>query len=141
MNTEVLLASMNENRQPCMETLGSGTIVLVDRNAELVRIEFTANKAHCHSGNVVQGGFVAGWLDSAMALAVTTRSDRSLYPATLELKTSYLKSAHPGVYYAEGWIEQMGKSVAFLEARLLDTEGTLIAKGSSTARLLVNKVP
>ena len=36
----------------------------------------------------------------------------------------------------EGQVIQMGKTVAFLEARLTDSEGTLVAKATSSARLV-----
>lgn len=136
MNAQEIIDTLNANRQPCMVTLGEGEIVEVDLDRGFVAINFTASERHCHSGNVVQGGFVTGWIDSAMSMAVITRSQRTLNPATLEIKTSFLKSAHPGICRAEGWIEKMGRSVAFLEAQLLDTKGDVIARGSSTARLI-----
>jgi acyl-CoA thioesterase len=50
---------------------------------------------------------------------------------------TYLKPASQGVNTAKGWIVRMGKSVAFLEADLHNAKGELIAKASSTARLVL----
>ena len=136
MTDQEVLALMNANPQPCMQTLGDGEIVELDNEKGYVAINFTAQERHCHSGNIVQGGFVTGWLDSAMSLAVISKTERTLSPATLEIKTSFLKSAHPGVCRAEGWIERIGRSIVFLEAQLLNAAGEIIAKGSSTARLI-----
>ena len=85
-----VIAEMNANRQPCMVTLGNGRILEIDLQRGFVSIEFTAEERHCHSGNIVQGGFVTGWLDSAMSLAVISKSEHTLNPATLEIKTSFL---------------------------------------------------
>lgn len=131
-----VLTFMNANPQPCMMTLGDGEIVAMDTEKGHVAINFHAQEKHCHSGNIVQGGFVTGWLDSAMSLAVISKTQRELSPATLEIKTSFLKSAHPGVCRAEGWIERIGRSIVFLEAQLFNSAGEVIAKGSSTARLV-----
>jgi uncharacterized protein (TIGR00369 family) len=127
---------MNANRQPCMDTLGDGEIVEMNLEKGFVAINFTAHERHCHSGNIVQGGFITGWLDSAMSLAVISKTERTMSPATLEIKTSFLKSANPGVCRAEGWIERIGRSIVFMEAQLFDAAGEIIAKGSSTARLI-----
>ena len=33
-------------------------------------VEYLAGRHMCHSGGVVQGGFITGWIDAAMAHAV-----------------------------------------------------------------------
>src|SRR5262249_44894941 len=81
-------------------------------------IRFRARPDHCHSGGIVQGGFVTGWIDQAMAHAVMGRSNYELAPLSLEIKISFLESAKPGAVIAEAWIERMGKTTAFLEGIL-----------------------
>ena len=98
-------------------------------------LHYRATMAMCHSGGVVQGGFVTGWIDAAMAHAVLNATGYTKTPLSLEIKVSFLKSAAPGLVVAEGWIEKMGKSTAFLEGRLLDEAGAVLAKASSTAKL------
>jgi len=99
-------------------------------------LRYRARPDHCHSGGIVQGGFVTGWIDAAMAHVVIAKSQRALSPLSLEIKISFLQSAKPGVVIAEAWIERMGKSTAFLEGRLLNEAGDVLAKGTSTARLV-----
>ena len=99
-------------------------------------LEFRASMAMCHSGGIVQGGFVTGWIDAAMANAVIKASGRTLVPLSLEIKVSFLQSAGPGLVIAEGRIEKMGRKTAFLEGRLLNEAGEVLATGSSTARLV-----
>lgn len=98
-------------------------------------IEYRCGPHMCHSGGVAQGGFVAGWIDAAMAYAVIAQFGEGLVPITLELKISYFAPTNPGLVVAEGWIES-GKRTLFAEGRLLDSAGKVLAKGSSTIRLL-----
>lgn len=64
------------------------------------------------------------------------KTDFTLAPASLELKVSYLKGTTIGRNTAIGWVMQSGKTVAFVEGELYNAEGLLLAKASSTARLV-----
>jgi acyl-CoA thioesterase len=99
-------------------------------------LEYLAGAHMCHSGGVVQGGFVCGWIDAAMAHAVIAETGGEVTPMSLELKVSFFAPARPGLVIAEGWIERRGRSTAFLEGRLTNAAGEVLAKGSSTARLM-----
>jgi uncharacterized protein (TIGR00369 family) len=99
-------------------------------------LEYEAGRHMCHSGGVVQGGFISGWLDSAMAYAVMAQTGLEMTPMSLELKVSFFAPARPGRVFAEAWVEKSGRSTCFTEARLLDSEGTVLAKASSTIRLI-----
>ena len=50
-------------------TLGIKEIIKLDTTKGLAKVEYAAKLNMCHSGNIVQGGFITGWLDAAMALA------------------------------------------------------------------------
>jgi uncharacterized protein (TIGR00369 family) len=89
----------------------------------------------CHSGGVAQGGFVCGWIDAAMAHASISLIPE-MTPMSLELKVSYFAPARPGRVIAEGWIERRGRATCFAEGRLLDAAGQVLAKASSTIRLI-----
>lgn len=123
------------SNETLMKTLGLVRLVEADADVGRVRMEFEAKQEQCHSGNIVQGGFVTGWIDSAMAHAVMVRTNYALIPLSLEIKVAFYRSAHPGILTAEAWIEQMGRKTAFAEGRLLDAEGQVIAKGTSTIKL------
>jgi uncharacterized protein (TIGR00369 family) len=98
-------------------------------------IEYEVRPEMCHSGGVAQGGFVCGWIDSAMAHAsISLLPDMT--PMSLELKVSYFAPARPGRVIAEGWIERRGRATCFAEGRLLDLQGAVLAKASSTIRLI-----
>jgi len=90
----------------------------------------------CHSGGVVQGGFVAGWLDATMAHAAMMLAGAHIVPMTLEMKVSFFEPARPGPVIAEGWVERAGRATCFAESRLLDPGGVILAKASATLRLI-----
>jgi uncharacterized protein (TIGR00369 family) len=99
-------------------------------------IEYEVLPAMCHSGGVAQGGFVAGWIDAAMAHAVMAKFGTGRVPISLELKISYFAPANPGRVLAEGWIEKVGGRTLFAEGRLTAPDGRVLAKASSTIQLI-----
>lgn len=123
-----------------LQTLGNGEVVEVDDEAGRAVLRFICKPEMCHSGGVAQGGFVTGWLDSAMAHACIARYTTSYWIATLEIKVSFFHPTPPGPVIAEGWIERAGKQTVFTEGRLTDTSGEILAKASSTVRLVPNRV-
>lgn len=141
MDRQTIIDRFNANRQPVMETL-DGTVVAIDPDTGACTMQFQATRAMCHSvdghpkGGIVQGGFVAGFLDSAMATACIGRSRFSVAVPSLELKVSYLAPVHPGPVRAEARIRRWGRSICFLEAELFDMSGELLATASSTAKVV-----
>lgn len=115
-------------------TLGLVRVVEMDP-AGRARLEYQAGQHMCHSGGVVQGGFVTGWIDAAMAHAAIAMGGPDVVPMSLELKVSFFAPARPGLVIAEGWVERRGRSTCFFEGQLLDTAGKVLAKASSTLML------
>ncbi|MDO9338697.1 MAG: PaaI family thioesterase [Caulobacteraceae bacterium] len=114
-----------------------GLVRRVEMNPEgRAILEYEAGLHMCHSGGVVQGGFVTGWIDAAMAHALIARHGEGFVPMSLELKVSFFASARPGRVFAEAWVEGGGKSTVFMEGRLTDPAGKVLAKATSTLRLM-----
>ena len=132
-----ILERFVRTRQPAIATL-NGFPIALDLDKGTLTFRFESTVAMCHStqipqGGIVQGGFVAGWLDTSMAHLAIALTNFAMRLPTLELKVSYLAPAHPGrVYFSEATMVRRGRTVAFLEARLRDEEGKLIATASST---------
>ncbi|KPF73637.1 thioesterase [alpha proteobacterium AAP81b] len=113
-----------------------GFVRVVSLEPGRAAVEYACGMHMCHSGGVAQGGFVAGWIDAAMAHAVMAKFGHDPVPISLELKISYFAPANPGVVLATGWIEAGGKSTLFAEGTLHDAAGKLLAKGTSTVRMI-----
>jgi uncharacterized protein (TIGR00369 family) len=57
---------------------------------------------------------------------------------TLELKVSYLRgmTSETGIVRAEGTVVNLGRRVAFAEARLTDVSGKVLATATSTLLII-----
>ncbi|MBO6768153.1 MAG: PaaI family thioesterase [Erythrobacter sp.] len=114
-----------------------GLIRIVSTNPEgRASLEHEAKREQCHSGGVVQGGFISGWIDAAMAHAAMARNGQDIVPMTLELKVSFFAPTRPGPVIAEAWVERHGKRTSFYEGHLKDATGTVLAKATSTILLV-----
>lgn len=117
--------------------LGFQRIVRFEEGVGRVAIEYRVGPHMCHTnGTIAQGGFVTGWIDQAMGFCVIAATGRTMSPLSLEIKVSFLKSVPPGLVIAEGWVEMLGRKTGFLEGRLLDSSGAVLAKGTSTVKLV-----
>ena len=114
--------------------LGLTRVIEMDPQGR-ARLEYCAASQMCHSGGVVQGGFVTGWIDAAMAHAAIAMSGPDTVPMTLEIKVSFFAPARPGPVFAEAWVIKRGRSTCFFEGHLQDGTGKLLAKASSTLTL------
>ncbi len=93
-----------------------------------------ADERFANPAGVIQGGFLAAMLDSAMgASAVTTVGDRKVIVANTEMKVSFLRPVRPGgVLTCVATVLKPGRVISFLEAKLTDEEGLVVATASST---------
>src|SRR3569832_966821 len=74
-------------------TMGLEQVVDDDAASGRAVLHYRARPDHCHSGGKVQGGFVTGWIDAAMAHVVIARPNRELSPLSLEIQVSFMQSA------------------------------------------------
>ncbi len=129
---------MTDTPPPSIDELSQslGLVRIVEMNPEgRAKLEYDAQPRMCHSGGVVQGGFVTGWIDAAMAHAGIAMSGPDVVPMSLELKISFFAPTRPGPVFAEGWVVKRGRTTCFFEGQLLDGAGKVLAKASSTLML------
>ena len=117
------------------EEMGLVEVVSTDPEGKAT-MEFEARMSQCHSGGVVQGGFVTVWIDAAMAHACMAKNGPGIVPMTLEFKVSYFGPARPGKVIAEAWVVKHGKRTSFYEGHLKASDGTVLAKATSTVLLM-----
>ena len=123
-----------DEMHPLYKTMGLKRIVSLEPEGRAT-LEYEAQLGMCHSGGVVQGGFISGWIDAAMAHAAIARNGDGITPMSLELKVSFFAPARPGLVIAEGWVERHGKRTSFYEGHLKAPDGTVLAKATSTILL------
>ena len=119
-------------------TLGIKKILQLDTNKGIAKAIYSAKKNMCHSGNIVQGGFITGWLDAVMALACMCKVGSDVLVLSLEIKTTFIKSVNPGEVIVTAKVIKAGNSIAFLEGNILDKKNNLLAKANQTVKLIKN---
>jgi len=101
-----------------------------------IRIGFDGKKEFCNPAGFVQGGILSAMLDDTMGPAVFTMTEGKLYTATISMTVNFLAPAKPGPITGEATVMQLGKTVAFVEGRLMAADGTVLATASTSARLV-----
>ena len=122
-------------KPPCAELLG-WELLAADEQTGDVRIQFLGKREFCNHGGNIQGGLLAAMLDDTLGPAVLVKTAGSHYCATIDLRVSFLEPASPGAFVGEGRVVQIGKTIAFLEGRLLDSSGKVIATATASARVV-----
>jgi uncharacterized protein (TIGR00369 family) len=100
--------------------------------------EMTPGPQHYNPIGSVHGGVALTLLDSAMGCAVHTTLEAGVGYTTLEVKTNFVRpiTAETGVIRCEGTVLHGGSRVATAEGRLVDSQGRLLAHGSTTCLIL-----
>ena len=135
MTDEEFTDLLNRHPQPCNLTLGQ-KLVSADQAAGRATATFVAKPEFCHSGTIVQGGFLCAMADNVMTMALFALAGLDIVVPTLEMKVSFLAAANPGVIRGEGEVVRRGKSTAFLEGSLFDADGTMLVRASATVRII-----
>jgi len=120
---------------PCATLLGWR---LLDARPEegWIRIGFEGKREFCNPAGFVQGGILSAMLDDTMGPAVFIKTDGRLFTATISMTVNFLSPAKPGPIIGEAKVVQIGKSVAFVEGKLLAEDGTVLATATTNARLV-----
>ena len=121
---------------PDFITLLGGSIVELDMGSQRAIFTFTVPVDYCHSGDVVQGGFVTAMLDAAMSHALFGTDDTISGVASLDIATQFIgvcRGKQP--LRVTGRVKKAAFKTAFLEADIEDKTGTLLATAQSVAKL------
>lgn len=81
----------------------------------------------------LHGGIIATVLDISMGHLLHHTTGAGM---TLEMKTQYMKPAREGVVQCEALFLRRGRSINFLESRMTDAAGELMAYATSTWRVI-----
>ena len=110
-------------------------VVSIDRERGTCLIEFNPGERYLNPIGSIQGGIVAAMLDDTFSIAILAACDVQTIAPTLEMKVSYFAAAKPGRLVCKGRVVHKGKSTAFVESELFDSEDKLLAKASATVAL------
>ena len=120
---------------PCAKLLGWR---LLDARPEegWIRLGFEGKPEFCNPAGFIQGGLLSAMLDDTMGPAVLVMSEGRLYTTTISMTVNFLAPAKPGPIIGEARVTQLGRTIAFVEGRLMAEDGMLLATATASERLL-----
>ncbi len=121
---------------PIATLLGADPLAC-DPVAGRITIAFEAKSEFCNLLGNVQGGMLAAMLDLVMSFSVLcTMGGPGYVVPTIDMNTHFLSPAKPGRIVGEGGVVKKGRSIAFMEGRLLDAQGALLSIATASGTLM-----
>jgi uncharacterized protein (TIGR00369 family) len=118
---------------PVAELLGLEAVGMEDGTAIM---QMEAGEQHSNPMGTLHGGILCDLADAAMGMAYFSQLEEGETFTTLELKINYLRPFWTGKLVAHGRVVSRGKTVGMTECDVLDQQGRLIAKATSTCLTL-----
>ena len=137
MSPDKIVESMNTHFPPAIRTLKARVLEYFPEDLMLT-MEFTMGLEFCHSGDVVQGGFVTAMLDAGMSHAVSASGQHKIGASTIDITVSFLKATRAGRHVVKGYVTRKGRTVVFMRGELYSEAGELTATASASA-IVVHK--
>ena len=114
---------------PLADTLGITGVV---REAGHSVLRCRVDPAFYNPNGVFHGGVVYTLVDYSMGGAVQYGLPAGEHCATIEVKISYLAPVREGTLTAEANVIRQGRNIAFVESKVTDGQGRLIATASGS---------
>jgi uncharacterized protein (TIGR00369 family) len=98
--------------------------------------ELAAGPQHANPMGTLHGGILCDVADAAMGMALASLLAEGESFTTLELKINFLKPFWTGPLRAVGHVVRPGRVISLVECDVLDEQGKLVARASSTCMTL-----
>jgi uncharacterized protein (TIGR00369 family) len=118
---------------PVAELIG---VDLVQADGGKATAQMEAGEQHSNPMGTIHGGILCDLADAAMGMAYFSQLEAGESFTTLELKINYLRPFWTGKLVAHGRVVSRGKTVGMTECDVVDDQGRLIAKATSTCLTL-----
>ena len=118
---------------PVAELLG---IDVVSGGDGLCTMKLEAEERHSNPMGTIHGGILCDLADAAMGMAFFSTLEPGESFTTLELKINYLRPFWTGTLLGRGKVVHRGKTVGMIECDVVDDQGRLIARATSTCLAL-----
>lgn len=127
-----------EGRAPIPRAAATLGFEFIDADVEngTIEIGFAATEAFTNPAGNVLGAFVAAMLYDTVGPVLLATLEPDQFQSTLELTVHFLRPVRPGRVVGKGRVVHRVGDLAFLEASLLDSQGTIIATATATARVI-----
>jgi uncharacterized protein (TIGR00369 family) len=123
---------------PAAKTLGL-EFIGADTEAGTIELAFAATDDYTNPAGNVLGAFQAAMLFDTVGPALLATLAPDQFQSTMGLTVSFLRPVRPGRLTANGRVLHRDGDLAFLEASLADSHGTVVATATATARVIALK--
>lgn len=130
------LSQWHQARIPFAELLG---FELTGIGAGRSQIRYVPQACHHNKFGIPHGGALMTLMDITMAAAASSTGE-NIGGVTIEMKTTFMRAAK-GPLTAEGDVLRCTRSMAFVQARIVDESGELCAHATGTFKLVPNPQP
>ncbi|HYL15327.1 MAG TPA: PaaI family thioesterase [Terriglobales bacterium] len=103
-------------------------------------VELNSGPQHYNPMGTVHGGVLCDIADAAMGMAFASTLDSDQSFTTLELKINFLRPVWESHLHAKARVTSRGKTVGLVECDVIDGDGRLMARASSTCLVLSGKM-
>jgi uncharacterized protein (TIGR00369 family) len=127
-----------EGRAPLPRAAATLGLEFLDADVEngTIELAFAATEDFTNPTGNVLGAFQAAMLYDTVGPALLATLEPDQFQSTLELHVTFLRPVRPGRLIGKGRVVHRNGDLAYLEASLLDSRGTLIATGTAIARVI-----
>jgi uncharacterized protein (TIGR00369 family) len=120
---------------PCAKLLGWELIAEYPDEGR-IEIAFHPTAEMLNPRGAVQGGFVAAMLDDVMGPAMVSSTGGKEGMVTIDMNVSFLRPVYPGRVIGKGRIINRGKTIVYMEGELFDDAGEMLARATSSGRVM-----
>lgn len=124
---------------PFLAQLG---IALAERSDGRARLELTVAEPHLRTRGIAHGGVIASLLDTAMGVAVSTKTPAGCFPVTAQLNVNFIRPAWNGEKLEIlGDVRHAGRTTAVAMGEIRTESGVLVATSSGTFSFIPDPDP
>ncbi len=123
---------------PYGELIGT-TILSADAEGKAIEVAYEAREEFTNRIGTVSGGMLSAMLDSVTGLAALVALPEELTAAHTTLRVEYLRPVRPGRLTGRARVLELGEREIQSQGELIDGDGTTVARGEATLRILRKK--
>lgn len=113
-------------------------IQVLERGPAGVILETMFSAPHLNAAGTVHGGVLASLIDIAITGAAKASVNNGIgtFGVTLSFTINFIQAAGPGRTRCESAVTGGGSRTKFVDAKLFDSDGNLLATATSTVRVI-----
>jgi uncharacterized protein (TIGR00369 family) len=123
------------NKPPAAELMG-WDLLNFDKERKWVKIAFTGRPEFTNPTGFIQGGILVAMLDELMGSAIIVTTEGASLSTTISINVDFIRPGPVGQLIGEGSVTNLGKSIAFVEGKLFDPKGVLLARATASCKLI-----